>query len=48
MPKRLGIIPHVYAQPLFEGLRAAVNAKEIDVELVEDVPTRLAIQLREE
>lgn len=48
MPKRLGIIPHLYAQPLFEGLRGAVNAKEIDVELVEDVPARLAIQLREE
>lgn len=48
MPKRLGIIPQLYAQPLFEGLRRAVTAKEIDAELTEDVPARLAIQLREE
>ncbi|MBI4810146.1 MAG: hypothetical protein HY800_01625, partial [Ignavibacteriales bacterium] len=44
MAKRLGIISHSYAQPLFKGLKQR-DDKLFD--LIEDSPTQLAIKLRE-
>ncbi|MBI1806891.1 MAG: hypothetical protein HYR76_07565 [Ignavibacteria bacterium] len=44
MPARLGIIPDRYARPLFSGL---LELRDTVIELVQDTPTRLAIQLRQ-
>ncbi len=43
MPKNLGIISQSYAQPLFNGLRQRDDL----FHLIEDLPTQLAIKLRE-
>ncbi|GEM_PF-5428383 len=47
MPIRIGIIPHLYAQPLFEGLREAGSPARLVYELVEDNPAQIALMLRE-
>ena len=44
MPKRLGVIPHLFARPLFRGIR---EQNDPTFELVEDNSTQLAIRLRQ-
>jgi len=46
MGKRLGIIPYVFAQPLFSGLKEP-EGPEQRFELVQDFPSHLAVKLRE-
>ncbi|MDI6766430.1 MAG: hypothetical protein QME52_06370 [Bacteroidota bacterium] len=43
MAKRLGIIPHLFAQPLFYGLK---NLEESPFDIVEESALQLAIKLR--
>ncbi len=45
MSKRLGVIRHAYAKPLFAGLEQTSPESEIRFELVQDVPTRLVTKL---
>jgi predicted solute-binding protein len=48
MAKRLGIVPHLYAQPLVHGLKYQRNAAAGNVfEYVEDQYAQLALQLRQ-
>jgi predicted solute-binding protein len=47
MPKRLGVLPHSFARPLYHGLRKQQTPSPVSFELVEDQSTQLAIQLRQ-
>ncbi len=47
MPRRLGIIPHAYAQPLFAGLGAPKGSGASSFELVTDSSAALALKLRQ-
>ena len=44
MRKRIGIVTHRYAQPLFYALK---KLPEKEFSLIEDIPARLAILLRQ-
>ncbi len=46
MAKRLGIIPTLFAKPLFEGLQSRGHPNR-EFQLIEDVPAQLSIKLRE-
>jgi len=46
MAKRVGIVPHLFAQPLFDGLRQH-NSASSQFELSEDSFVQLAIKLRQ-
>ncbi len=46
MSKRLGVIPHLFARPLFHGLRNQQGSSPA-FELVEDQSAQLAIKLRQ-
>ncbi|MBI3193223.1 MAG: hypothetical protein HYZ34_02005 [Ignavibacteriae bacterium] len=43
--KRLGIIRHEYAQPLFDGLRRSASESSVGFELVQDAPAQLVLKL---
>lgn len=47
MAKRLGIVPHLYASPLFTALKQQWNAAAHLFEIVEVSTPQLAIKLRE-
>jgi chorismate dehydratase len=47
MPRRLGIIPHAFAQPLFAGLRGPEGPAAPAFELVTESSAQLALELRQ-
>ncbi|MBI4547029.1 MAG: hypothetical protein HY707_03555 [Ignavibacteriae bacterium] len=47
MPKCIGIVPHLFAKPLFDGLRYS-NLSSIKFELIEDSFVQLSIKLRQQ
>ena len=47
MPRRLGIIPHAFAQPLFAGLGGAKGPAASAFDLVTESSAQLAIELRQ-
>lgn len=47
MLKRLGIIPHRYAQPLFQGFHGEKSSDGLQFELIENNPAQIALKLRE-
>lgn len=47
MPRRLGIVPDAYAQPLFAGLAGSEGAAASGFELVTESSAQLAIELRQ-
>jgi chorismate dehydratase len=48
MPRRLGIIPHAYAQPLFTGLGSPQGPAAPVFDLVTDSSAALAVKLRQD
>lgn len=48
MAKRVGITPQVYAQPLFDGLKALGTASDPAFDLVTANPAHLALRLRQD